>query len=63
MERIFTENVGGDQNRPRFPKGAILDYPMATWDQIARSAKKPLEKFSRAVDQAAKGGIHGNKSN
>lgn len=63
MERIFTKNVGGTSAAPRFARGTIADYPMVTWDQIARSAKKPLEKFSRAVDQAAKGGINGNKPN
>lgn len=62
MQRIFTENVGGTDKAPRFAKGAVEDYPMVTWDSIARSAKKPLDKFSRPVEQAAKGGING-KSN
>ena len=46
MERVFTRQIG------RFELGAVRDYAKSVWQQIERSAKQPLEKFSRPVDEA-----------
>lgn len=49
MERVFTKAVGKN-----FGIGEVRDYPGPTWEQIARSAGKPLDSFSKPVKEAAK---------
>lgn len=41
MVRQFTRDVG------RFKRLAVADYPLSTWQQIARDAGMPLDKFTR----------------
>jgi hypothetical protein len=48
MNRVFTQDVG------KYRAGDIRDYPLATWRDIAKSAKKPLEKITETTDNAAK---------
>lgn len=55
MERIFTRKVG------RFETGDVRDYPKPVWRQIERSAKQPLEKFSRPVDEALRDQVAGSR--
>lgn len=43
MIREFTETVG------RFSKGQRLDYPLQTWEKIARDAGKTLAAFTVEV--------------
>jgi len=43
MELIFTQDVG------RYKRGDVRSYPKGTWDQLAKSVKKPLSSFARAV--------------
>lgn len=43
MIREFTETVG------RFSKGERRDYPLATWERIAREANKPLQRIATEV--------------
>lgn len=50
MERIFTKSIG------RFVKGESRDYPLATWDQIAKSGKESIDTFSVSVSEALAGG-------
>jgi hypothetical protein len=40
MQRQFTKKVG------RFQAGEVFDYPLQTWEGIARSAKQPLDKIT-----------------
>jgi hypothetical protein len=49
MERIFTKDVGRN-----FKQGEIRDYALATWREIARSAKQDLDDFTTPVIEAAK---------
>lgn len=46
MLREFTQPVG------RFQKGEHRDYPQTTWDQLARSVNRSLDKFTRLVEGA-----------
>lgn len=48
MERVFTKQVG------RFGVGEIRDYPGSVWEQIARSAGKSLDSFTKPVTLALK---------
>lgn len=50
MQRVLTKTVG------RYEQGVIKDYPRATWVQIARSAKAPLDSFSKPIEELANGG-------
>ena len=45
MQRVFTKATG------RYERGQIADYPKATWDQIAASAKSSIDAFSAPVDK------------
>jgi len=51
MERIFTKDLG------RYKVGDIRDYPIPTWQQMARSAGTDMDKFSRLKDDAARDGV------
>lgn len=48
MERVFTKQVG------RYGIGEVRDYPGSVWEQIAASAKKPLDSFTKPVTLALK---------
>lgn len=41
MLREFTKSVG------RFAQGDVRDYPKATWDQIAETAREKLDRISK----------------
>jgi len=47
MQRLFTDSIG------RFPAGAIRDFPKQVWSQIARSAGKPLDEFTVAIENVS----------
>lgn len=49
MRLVFTKDVGKN-----FKAGVIKDYPKAVWDNISKSAKKPLDAFTRPIDDFAK---------
>lgn len=55
MQRVFTRDVGRN-----FKRGEARDLPMPTWTGIAASEGKPLDAFSRPVDEALKA-MGGNK--
>lgn len=44
MLREFTQPVG------RFQTGEHRDYPQTTWDHLARSTGKKLDKFTKLVE-------------
>ena len=44
MERVFIRDIG------RFSIGEVRDYPTSTWKQIAISAKRPLDAFTKPVE-------------
>jgi hypothetical protein len=44
MLRQFTADIG------RYKKGAKHDYPNSVWSQIARNAKKPLDSFTKEIE-------------
>ncbi len=52
MQLIFTQDVPRG-NGDAWSKGQVLDYPKATWEQIAKSLGKKLSAFTRTVSEAA----------
>lgn len=48
MERAFTEDIG------RFKRGDIRNYPPPTWKGIVKNVGKPLESFSKAIEDVIK---------
>lgn len=47
MRRTFLKSVG------RYAAGQTHDWPIATWQQVARSAKMALDKLSSPTDAVA----------
>lgn len=52
MLRMFKQDVGS-----LFKKGDIRDYSQGTWEEIAKSSKKPLDKITESVNAAAQKGM------
>jgi hypothetical protein len=52
MQRVFTQDVGSwpHNGEPRWKRGKIQDYPLATWRDIERSAGKSFEVFSKPIE-------------
>ena len=48
MERLFTKAVG------RFKLGEVRDYAASVWAHVARSAKRPLDTFTKPVQETAR---------
>ena len=48
MRLVFIKDIGEN-----FKAGVIKDYPKPVWEQIAKSAEQPLNKFTKAVDDFA----------
>lgn len=44
MLRQFTQKVGN------FPEATVRDYPINTWNMLAKSADKKLADFTKALD-------------
>lgn len=54
MERIFTQDVGKN-----FRRGDVRNYPKGLWTSIERSAGRPLETFTKPVEDAAREAVTG----
>ncbi len=53
-QRVFTEDIRRADGSVKFPNGFLSsDYGPTTWDQIANDVGKPLDEFSRPLDDAA----------
>ena len=48
MRLVFTKDIGNN-----FKAGVVKDYPKPVWNQIAKSAKMALNKFTKPVDDVA----------
>lgn len=44
MLREFITDIG------RYKKGVKHDYPNSVWSQISRNAKKPLDSFTKEIE-------------
>ena len=54
MQRVFTEAVHRQDGTVKWPAGLTsADYGVATWDQIEADVGKPLDEFSRPLEDAA----------
>ncbi len=57
-QRIFTEDVPRSDGSIKYPKGLVSsDYGPTTWDQLEHDVGKPLDSFSRPLDDAAAAAI------
>lgn len=57
MQLVFTKTIG------RYSEGEIKDFPLATWNQIATSAKAKLESFTITPEALAKRSTKGANVN
>ena len=54
MERVFTEDVHREDGTVKWPKGLISgNYRSETWDDIATVVGKPLDEFTKPIEDAA----------
>ena len=51
MRLRVTKNIRKSDKTIRWSKGQILDYPLTTWEQIARSLGVGLHSFTEAVPE------------
>ncbi len=53
-QRVFTQDIRRADGSVKFPNGFLSsDYGPTTWDQLAHDVGKPLDDFSRPLDDAA----------